>query len=669
MTGLLATTIFSGALLLFLVQPLVGKLILPWFGGAAAVWTTCLLFFQVTLLLGYLYAYWTARLLRPRAQMALHVALIAASLAVLPIVPDASWAPPGAGDPTVRVVAVLAASVGIPYLLLSATGPLLQAWYVSATGSAAPYRLFALSNAGSMIGLLSYPILVEPLLAARAQAGAWSVAYGAFAVSCVAVTASTWRRVGDAAERGVPEERATLAGGTLALWIALPACGSALLLAVTNQATYNVAPVPFLWVVMLALYLATFIACFAADHAYRRVPFRLLLGVAAPTMGVLSLVPLPSLRLQLLVYAGGLFVVCMALHGELARLRPPAVHLTAYYLCIALGGALGAVSVSLVAPWLFRTYLEFVLTLAASTLLVGAIAARASTRSRKWLYPLPTGLLIGVATVHAALGSHDVRVKLRNFYGTLRVTESGKNEQERMRQLYHGTIVHGQEYVAASLRHRATSYYGPTSGIGLTMLNFRTGNPRRIGVIGLGAGTLATYGRPGDTFRFYELNPQVVMVAEREFWFLRDSTARTEIVTGDARLSLAREEPQAYDVLVLDAFSSDSIPVHLLTREAFVLYWRHLRPDGVLAVHVSNQYLNLQPVVVAAASALGKHAVAIGDRGDSAQGTFRSDWVLVTSNEEFLALPAIGAAANAPVSVDGLRTWTDDYSNLVSVLR
>jgi spermidine synthase len=267
------------------------------------------------------------------------------------------------------------------------------------------------------------------------------------------------------------------------------------------------------------------------------------------------------------------------------------------------------------------------------------------------------------------LGSHDALLKLRNFYGTLRVTESGKNQQERMRQLYDGTIAHGQEYVAASLRHRATSYYGPTSGIGLTMLNFRTGTARRIGVIGLGAGTLATYGRPGDTVRFYELNPQVVMVAEREFWFLRDSAARTEIVTGDARLSMAREVPQDYDILVLDAFSSDSIPVHLLTREAFALYWRHLRPDGVLAVHVSNGYLDLQPVIVAAASALGKHAVPIDEKGDSERGTFRSDWVLVTANEEFLALPAIRTAANAAVSVDGLRVWTDDYSNLLAVLR
>ena len=669
---LYAATIFLSAFLLFQVQPLIAKIILPWFGGSAAVWTVCMLFFQVLLLAGYLYSHAYARM-RIAVLRYLHIALLVAAAATLPLAASAAWKPAGGEDPTWRILALLATSVGLPYFMLSTTGPLVQVWYARAHPGASPYRLFALSNLGSMIALVSYPLAIEPLLPLSAQTAIWSAGFVLFAVACAALA---WRS-GQGDTVLVHEAPSDKPGaGLLALWAGLAACASVLLLAFTSHMTLNVAAIPFLWVLPLALYLLSFVLCFEASGWYQRWLFLPLTGAGLAAVCWTLTQSNPSIWALIPLYSATLFAACMVCHGELARSKPDPRHLTAFYLMIALGGALGGVLVGLAAPQVFDDLYELPIGMLALSLLalVALLRDRASVLHGRWatavrlvFFSLIVALAITLARTYRD-NAADSRVTSRNFYGVLNVRDSGEGP-DAMRMLSHGTIIHGKQFLEEDRRDWPTSYYGMTSGIGLAILDARLRGPLRVGVVGLGAGTLAAYGRAGDLFRFYDINPKVVELAHSEFSFLKDSPARSEVVLGDARLSLEREADQNFDILALDAFSSDAIPVHLLTVEAFRAYLRHLKPDGILAVHISNRYLDLVPVVQQAASNIGFEIRQVENDDDDDAGVYRSDWMLLAASPAAFEGNFLREGAEKLESEPSVRLWTDDYSDLYRILK
>ena len=677
--ALYAATIFVSAFLLFEVEPIIAKIVVPWFGGSAAVWTTCLLFFQSVLLAGYLYAHAATRRLAPRTQVLVHIGLLAASILTLPVIPNSGWKPMGNEDPSWRILGLLTVTLGLPYLLLSATSPMLQAWYARSHRNALPYRLFALSNAGSMLALVSYPVLVEPVFSTGHQAWGWSAGYLGFVILCGSVA---WRaRVGLSPVSDVEAADGPPPGWGLQLaWVSFAACGSALLLAVTNHLTQNVASIPFLWILPLALYLFSFILCFEGRGWYHRATFLKLAAVALASMAYAmgENFQNPALSLLIGVFGGGLFVCTMVCHGELARLKPPHGHLTSFYLMISIGGALGGVFVGLVAPHFFSGYFELPIAMVWCAVMI-ALAVRpglSGIDGRLLARGVWIGSIAGAITLAACLGYEihqfrtGSRLLVRNFYGALRVNDEGDGvEVAKIRKLTHGTINHGEEFLDAGRHMQPTTYYGYRTGIGLAIQEAQMRLGLRVGVIGLGTGTLAAYGRPGDTFRFYDINPLVIEIARTQFRFVPESKAKVEIVLGDARLSLEREPPENYDILAVDAFSSDAIPVHLLTREAFALYFRHLQPGGVLAVHVSNKHLNLAPVVERSAGSLGRRAVLIDTEDDDDNAVFGATWVLISSRESFFQYPFIRRAATPVKPIRGLRMWTDDYSNLFQILK
>ncbi len=668
---LFGVTIIASAFLLFQVQPLIAKLILPWFGGSAAVWTSCMLFFQLALLGGYAYAHWLGGL-PGRRQAAVHCLLLAASLALLPILPSPGWKPQGGDDPLLRIFGLLAATVGLPYFLLSSTSPLLQSWYSRSNGGAIPWRFFALSNAGSMAGLLAYPVLIEPTLTNREQAWGWSLAYGAFAVLCATVAFRVRRTAAPAAAGSAPAGPAPSISERI-LWVALPACASAMLLAFTNHLTQNVAAIPFLWVLPLSLYLLSFILCFDSDRWYNRWLFIRLGAITLPAVayaisdgGMIS-----NLPLAVGFFSVTLFILFMICHGELAQRRPAPARLTTFYLMVSAGGALGGLLVGFAAPYLFNALYDLPVVLTLTAFVLVWLIWREAPKTTE--AALASGLAIGIAIF---LG-HDTwksighsRLLTRNFYGALVVFDSrGSNTMGPYRTLRHGTIDHGEQFLWPQNQRYPTTYYARFSGVGRAMSVLQRQGPMSVGVIGLGAGTLMTYARPVDRYTVYDINPAVPKIAATQFTFLRDCMAPHEIVLGDARLSLEREQPRGFDLLAVDAFSGDAIPVHLLTREAFRLYWRHLKPDGVLAVHVSNKYLDLAPVVALAAAEDGKRAMTIEYDGDDDKEESASDWVLVSSRPGFFDQPEISKTDEKIQPIKGLREWTDDYSNLYRILK
>jgi SAM-dependent methyltransferase len=674
---LFGTTILVSSCLLFLVQPLSSKLILPWFGGSSAVWISCMLFFQVLLLVGYLYAHALNRLLQPPGQARLHIVLLLGSLAVLPILPNPRWQPKPGDDPTWFLLGSLAGSVGLPYLLLSSTSPLLQNWYGRTARGILPYRYFALSNLGSLAALLSYPVLIEPYLTGHQQAWLWSTSFALFAVLGIvtAVLVSQWDgSLGSIQEPG--PKLAGISGRTVFLWTALPACASALLLSVTNLLTQNIAPMPLLWVLPLALYLLTFIFCFESDRWYRRAVFLALTLPALAGLGaVAALMDLTAARITIPLLTLALFICCMTCHGELARLKPEMERLTTFYLCLSAGGAMGGLFVGLIAPHVFRAMYEnpSVLVACASLLLFLFWPERerfrpAGVGRHLWMSGLAGTVLLASYLGFDSWGKIRSAVLLeRNFYGALRVEDS-LNRHRVVRELSHGTIVHGLQFRDPILRHQLTTYYSRDSGIGLTWRTLESSGPLRMGVVGLGAGTLAGYGRAGDVIRFYEINPLVESIARTQFTYLADCPAHTDIVLGDARLSLAHEPGQGFDILVVDAFSGDAIPVHLLTREAFQIYRRHLKPDGVIAVHVSNRYLDLAPVVALAARENSKRAWQVDTEDNNYRDEYGSSYVLVSSRAHFFETVLF---TKKLIGIDvpaHMRPWTDDYSNLWQLL-
>ncbi len=763
-----ALTIFVGAFLLFQIEPMIAKYLLPWFGGTAMVWATCLLFFQTLLLAGYTYAHLASTKLAPRRQFIIHLGLIAICVSAMllpalmsnsPVMPSASWKSAHPAFPVLRILLVLGVSVGLPYFVLSATAPLLQSWFASIYPDASVYRLYALSNLGSLLALLTYPFVVEPTLALRTQANLWAALYGCFAIGMLLCGLPLRSR--QALARAADPESVDPTVGTKVLWIALAACASALLYGATGQMTQDVAPVPFLWILPLALYLLSFIICFDGDRWYRRGIFHPLLGLAisasflvvihvtaiAPVIGRVILSPqivtlaIEVGNLSLLMFAG-----CMVCHGELVRLRPHRRDLTVFYLMVSAGGVLGGVLSVVVAPMLFRGFWDFrfavwtsvvLMTIAlvrdreswihrrppavgiailavalgypllirvvehariysvVVLILIGAVALMPRWKNRpRWLarpgIVLQFSMLavitvlgvIYVETVEVAL--HDTLWIARNFYGVFRVVENqGPDHQWHSYRLLNGRVSHGMQLYSSTdpqARYYPATYYDIDSGIGLVMMN----HPRRaldgnsalrVGVVGLGVGTMAAWGRPGDYFRFYELNPTIIKLANDPsgyFSYLRDSSAEVVIVPGDARLSMERElaegQSQQFDVLVVDAFNGDSIPTHLLTRQAMLIYLGELNPDGVLAIHVSNVFLDLRPVLAENSRALNLRYGFISCEEKDAMN-WASDWVLLARNDKVLGRPEIASRLKSRDGLRRVRPWTDDYSNLFQLLK
>jgi hypothetical protein len=766
-----AATIFLGAFLLFQVQPLMGKFILPWFGGGPGVWTTCMLFFQALLLGGYAYAHGLTQRLRPKTQAWVHVVLLALAIASLPIVPGDRWKPHGGGNPSLEILALLTICVGLPYFVLSCTGPLLQHWFFKQFPGRSPYRLYALSNLGSLLALISYPFLVEPRLTRKTQASLWGIGLVLYVASCAwcalrnnrvpapATPAEAVPLISPQAESGAAEHGCGITRRLLSepratclqklLWVLLPAVASVLLLATTNKLCQDVAVIPFLWVAPLSLYLLSFIICFDHERWYQRVPFTVALaGVAAAWCWSLYYGASWPVWKQLTIYCSGLFICCMVCHGEVYRLRPPAEKLTGFYLGISAGGALGGLFVALGAPLVFTNYYElhWGLFLCTSLLLLiclleGSRWLPGKTSDQAWLWlacllpilafagldrclaqmgnahnvlskPFATGLrvamwfflgfmllswilrqrphkfiywrplacawlLLGVCLLGAALWNQahvsepDKLLRTRNFYGVLTIYEHDKNDpKSRHLLLQHGRITHGIQFVDPEQASLPTSYYATGSGVGLAFEALPPGH-HRIGVVGLGTGSLAVYARPGDYLRVYEINPQVIELASSRFSYLRRCSGKTEVVLGDARLSMEREPPQQFDLLALDAFSSDAIPAHLLTREAFELYGRHLKTNGVIAVHISNHFLDLEPVVRAMANEFQYFAAVVDyDETPDQWWLYSSTWVLLTKDETLLQLPEISVAASPLLGARRKEVrWTDDFTSLFQVLK
>jgi SAM-dependent methyltransferase len=674
--ALYVATVFVSAFLLFLIQPLIARQILPWFGGTSAVWTVCLVFFQVALVVGYAYSNWTTRRFDDRMQRRIHLALLALSLLSLPIVASGQWKPQGHEDPTVRILGLLVFTIGLPYLMLCTTAPLIQAWFARTFPGLRVYRLFALSNLASLIALASYPFLIEPRMTTTRQAYVWSAGYFLFTVLCGAVAFSGLSRSARApiaAEPAAPPDGLPLlppaAPNQRWLWIALPAMGSWLLLAVTNHITQNLASIPFLWLLPLTLYLSTFIICFDHDRWYRRgiVVLPALALLVACAYGLQTDKVTLNVKIAVPLYSGGLFVFCLFCHGELARLKPAPKDLTDYYLMIAIGGAIGGLAVGLIAPRVLESSWE----LGIGLVLTGLVAA-AALRRVFFLVPLTAvaaAIACGFYSFRQIRMEHgEAHVLKRNFYGTLRTETIGEaGEPDSKRRLINGVIMHGEQFLSPERRHDPITYYGPTSGIGL-VLKIIDKPGRRVGVIGLGSGTLAAYGRHGDVFHFYDINPQVVEIARTEFTYLADTQAMVDISLGDARLSLEREPSQSFDVLAIDAFSSDSIPIHLMTVEAMDVYLKHMKPDGVIAFHVSNRFFDLAPVVKLLADAVDFKSALIVDDGEDPDLS-KTDWVLVTRNQALLDDPELTARTQEPTDIRGLRAWTDDDHNLFQIFK
>jgi hypothetical protein len=664
-------TIFLSAFLLFLVQPILAKLIVPRFGGGAAVWATCLVFFQSALLLGYAYAHQLVRRDALRVARVVHIALLLASLALLPIIPAARWHTQAGQVPSLQILALLVATIGLPFTLLATTSPLLQAWTARGHPERNPYRLFAVSNLASLAALVSYPWLVEPWLRTATQARVWSAAYAVYvALTCLICIATPLRGAADEPSDAQRAAQCPPTWPSLLRWTALAALPSYALIAITNHLTQNIPSIPMMWVLPLAIYLLTFALCFDGDRWYSPRLFALATPLAVLAMcAVLYVERLAgSLAWQAGAFLAGLFVVCMYCHGELARSRPSPAQLTRFYLCVSTGGAFGGAVVGLAAPALLPGYFE---------LEIGLVLMAAAVLWRSWgayrVAPVIASLLLA-CTVATALyrvdqGLNDVVAMSRNFFGVLRIREYGSEDEPSgfERTLTHGSTLHGEQYLSDSKRRQPTSYYTVTSGIG-RLLKALSGREIEVGVVGLGAGTLAAYGKRGDVYRFYEIDPDVVGAARKHFTFIADSQARVEVLIGDGRLLLQAEAPQRYDVLAIDAFTSDSIPIHLLTREAVALYLERVKQDGVIALHVSNRYLDLRPVVGEIAEALGLQLAYVEDpESDSDPDKAASDWILLARHRGVLDLPDIKAGSSALPAVATGRPWTDDYSNIVQV--
>ena len=671
MRVLYGSAIFLGAFLLFAVEPMAAKQLLPALGGSSAVWITCLVFFQTALLIGYLYAHWLGR--RPaRAAAVLHITLLVLGVATLALIapPDLSRA---AWRPLTAIFEALTLTIGLPFLLLASTSPLLQLWLAQQQRGGVPWKLFALSNAGSLLALALYPTVFEPHFPLTVQRRIWCCGFAFYAMLCAAIA---WRfpRALDASSNGAAPagNRTRSSLRNRLLWFLLPAGGAMQLCAVTSHLSQNIAAIPLLWVLPLGVYLLTFIAAFEVPRLYKRWLVVRLLVVLLAALGYMLSKTDVSLPIQISIgfFLAELFFACLFCHAETYALRPSdASESTLFYLLVAAGGAAGTIFIGILCPLLFDANYDVALAFLATAALALVVTWQ-NGWAQRLLWSVGTALLLALVIILHVVYTRSTLVEERNFYGALRVRESHVPPQaETVRTLLHGTIEHGTQWFAPQFRRTPTTYYATDSGVGLALEYCCAGRPRNIGVVGLGAGTLAAYGKPGDRMRFYEINPAIRPIAEHLFTYLRESAAQLSFADGDARISLTHEPPQNFDVLVIDAFSGDAIPVHLLTTQAMAVYRRQIAPGGILAFHVSNQYLDLTPEVGALATASEMEARVVDTPPQDARGEFRATWVLVTSDAAFFGQPPVAAFARPIRARPDVRAWTDDDSSLLPILQ
>ena len=693
------SSIFLSAFLLFQVQPLIGKYILPWFGGISFVWIVSLLFFQTMLLAGYLYAYLLTKISQ-RLQVYLHLLVVAGIACILsitfslwksPITPDITWKLPESFPPTLQVLHILTISIGLPYFLLSTTSTLLQRWFSLLPHKKSPYSLYALSNAGSLLGIISYPFFIEPFLSLEKQGFAWST--GFLTVCVLLSTCGVWLLLNGVEQPTQREiKKSSISSRRYGLWFFLPLVSSLMLLSGTNQMTQSIAPVPFLWLIPLGLYLLSFILCFSEKGWYKRNPIVYCFLIVSLFIIALFLQPVPlRIDLHILLYTLLLFSCFMICHGELYNSRPYASGLNKFYLVIATGSVIGASIVAIVAPVLFTgLFWEFFLGLFLTTLIGVAVLIfyehsllysllKRPLQSKKEMYAFCI-LVLCISYAIFSISSYLTKINnsigvWRNFYGMLRITQN-KIEKGEIRCLINGTIIHGCQFALRDFASLPTTYYGKKSGVGLAMTSLREKKgqqPLHIGSIGLGVGTIATYGKKGDTIRFYELNPLDISIAENKFSYLKNSFATINIVPGDGRLSLEKELKEntnsKFDLLIVDAFSDDAIPVHLLTKEAFAMYLRHMAPEGIIAVNISNAYVNLSPVLAHLSDYFNLQRSFVLNAEEKNTYETSSEWVLLSKNKAILQTKEINQMKNKNVRLKKIRLWTDDYSNVAELLK
>jgi spermidine synthase len=735
--AIFVATTFLAAFLIFLVQPMVGKRLLPWFGGTPGVWTVCLAFYQTALFAGYAYAHFLIRVVSPRLQLGLHSILVAGAVFAPSVLPERAPTADAVSSPEADILMLLVRHVLLPFMVLAATGPLVQAWFARRYPERSPYPLYAVSNFGSMLALFIYPFFLEPQIGLVDTAEYWEAGF-VIAVLFVLLTAilallpesggaqsvtapeipGTSRLGSELGKKTGPnpgEEagRPSVTPSVIGLWFALSAGAVVMLNGLTNRLCLDIASVPFLWILPLATYLATFVIAFSSDAAYRRKPlFALVIALLAtsayqllgsdrintdPHSGLA--VAFESLPAVIAYYILLLFGVCSILHGELHRLRPATQSLTLFYLCVSAGGATGGLFVGLAAPRLFSGYTEFGIGLA---LFLG-LGAYAAARERGGVRRTWGGLnwrLRVVGVLGLSLIGYEVFISIRvhpsqthegrNFFGVLRVLESGEGE-DSVRFMMHGTTLHGTQYTEGVWSTTPTSYFGRASSLATVMRMRPKGRPARVAVIGLGAGTIAAYARPKDSFRFYEIDPAVVYLARDsgDFTYLEKSQGEIEIRTGDGRLGLeieqARGERQDFDILIVDAFSGDAVPVHLLTREAFEIYEDALAPDGIIALHLSNRHFDLTPIVARVGAELGLDHLMIASRRVPAWRTNPSKWVFLSNRRERLETMRLASRVQleqlripsaahrfvriASSPLDRVPLWSDDFTNLFRSLR
>jgi len=682
--------IFWSAFLLFSVQPLIARYLLPWFGGSPAVWSTCIIFFQALLLGGYAYAHWLASKCRA-TQKKIHLGLMFLTLLCLPAIPSyETISILGNLPPQFQIIIILAFSIGLPFFVLSTNAPLIQHWFGETFPALSPYRLYALSNVGSLLALIIYPLVMEPFLSLRAQSLAWS---GGYLLFVIGGSYSLLLIVKEHTVVVVEAETAVVvmtSPGQKAAWVVLPALASGFLLATTNQLCQEVASVPFLWVLPLALYLLSFILTFDAEHWYCRWFWGGLYVMLVP-VGWWSFYEGHNFgfSMQLLLYTALLLFSCMLCHGELYKLRPSSRQLTQFYLAIAVGGVLGGLFVTFIAPAVFVSYREYQLVLygVCLTILVIWVWKKAwSVSFRQPLFwisiPLIAYLLalpfISYKSVTASEGT--VLARSRNFFGTLKIIE-GQDQIGRFRALINGRIMHGMQYQHLPWRPRAVGYYAEGSPCAEIFKLCRQWSKARdedrflnVGVVGAGIGTMLAYGEHGDAFRFYEINPQVIDASQRYFHYFKETTIQSELIVGDGRIVLEKElrdlGSNRFDILVIDAFTSDSIPLHLLTLESVQLYLNHLKAEGILLFHITNRFLDLNPAIRGLAEATNSKSIRLGAESDPVIGRTRTQWVAMTRSPS-LAQQLVQLQTAKPWGEDDKPplVFTDNFSSLLKVLK
>jgi hypothetical protein len=665
---LFGSTIFLASSLLFLVEPIAAKQLLPVLGGSSAVWITCLVFFQTALLVAYLYAHWLAQHVRWK----LHLLLLLTAAAAA-IVWSTHAISMSSAHPILSIFGALGISIGLPFLMLGATSPLLQVWLARIETGGIPYRLYALSNLASLLALALYPTVIEPRFTLRTQRLAWCCAFAAFALISAILTWKT-RTKTIALPPATNEIESQIAPTDFShklLWVLLPMGAAMQLSAVTAYLTANIAAIPLLWILPLAVYLITLILAFQFPRLLpRSIVIRFLAVMLASVGYVLYQVETSlQMRVGLIFFLVEAFIACLFCHTEAYALRPTrSSESTFFYLLFAAGGALGSFLIGIAFPLIFSFNYDLALTILVTTLLALAVTWRSGWMQRL-LWSACSILLLALACYLHVAYQRDTPFAVRNFYGSLRVRQSlaaYPGAVERI--LNNGTIQHGAQIFSPALRRTPTTYYAEDSGVGLALRLCCEGRARNIGVVGLGVGTIAAYGRPGDRIRFYEINPAVAPIAQNLFTYLRDSAAQVDVVEGDARTSLANEPQMGFDVLVIDAFSGDAIPLHLLTTEAVALYKRHLAPGGILAFHISNQHVDLEPEIYQLAKASGMKAMRFSSVANDTRGEFDAQWMLVSDNAGFFSLPEVAYVALQPDEYSRIRLWTDDYSSLLPIL-